>query len=130
MAPKQIPQKLMLISFLNGLCFYAPVALLIRTQNGISISQFFILQMILSIGIFLTEIPAGYLSDRIGYKNTMVLSQLFSAHCKISSASVRYILALRRGSRCGSTIHQSQFRYGIGLHLLLLSRRGIRLVQQ
>ena len=76
MAPKQIPQKLMLIGFLNGLCFYAPVALLIRTQNGISISQFFILQMILSIGIFLTEIPAGYLSDRIGYKNTMVLSQL------------------------------------------------------
>ena len=77
MSPKQIPQKLMLIGFLNGLCFYAPVALLIRTQNGISISQFFILQMILSIGIFLTEIPAGYLSDHIGYKNTMLLIARF-----------------------------------------------------
>ena len=75
MAPKQLPQKLTLIGFLNGLCFYAPVALLVRTQGGISISQFFILQMILSIGIFLTEVPAGFLSDRIGYKNTMVLSQ-------------------------------------------------------
>ena len=35
-------QLLLLTSFLNGLCFYAPVALLVRTQNGISVSQFFI----------------------------------------------------------------------------------------
>lgn len=75
MTPTQIPQKLQIISFLNGLCFYAPVALLVRTQNGISISQFFTLQMILSIGILVFEVPAGHLSDRIGYRNTMVLSQ-------------------------------------------------------
>lgn len=68
---------LLLNSFLNGLCFYAPVALLVRTQNGISVSQFFIIQMILSISIFLTEIPAGFLSDKIGYKKTLVLSQAF-----------------------------------------------------
>jgi len=60
---------LLFISLLNGLCFYAPVALLVRTQNGISVSQFFVLQMILSISIFLSEIPAGFLSDKIGYKN-------------------------------------------------------------
>ena len=70
-------QLLLLTSFLNGLCFYAPVALLVRTQNGISVSQFFILQMILSVSIFLTEIPAGFLSDKIGYKRTLVLSQTF-----------------------------------------------------
>jgi len=67
---------LLFISLLNGLCFYAPVALLVRTQNGISVSQFFVLQMILSISIFLSEIPAGFLSDKIGYKKTLVLSQL------------------------------------------------------
>lgn len=75
MTKQIIPQRLLLISFLNGLVFYAPVALLIRTQAGIAISQFFTLQMILSLCIFLFEIPAGYLSDRIGYKNSIVLSQ-------------------------------------------------------
>lgn len=75
MTPTQIPQKLQIISFLNGLCFYAPVALLVRTQNGISISQFFTLQMILSIGVLVFEVPTGHLSDHIGYRNTLVLSQ-------------------------------------------------------
>ncbi len=67
---------LLFISLLNGLCFYGPVALLVRTQNGISVSQFFIIQMILSISIFVSEIPAGFLSDKIGYKKTLVLSQM------------------------------------------------------
>lgn len=96
MPSKQISQKLAIISFLNGLCFYAPVALLVRTQGGISISQFFTLQMILSIGIFLTEIPAGSLSDRIGYKNTMVLSQtlLFAARLLLLLSDRFWLFAL------------------------------------
>ncbi len=69
-------QILTLMSFFNGLCFYGPVALLVRTETGISISQFFTLQMILSVSIFLFEIPSGLLSDRIGYKKTIVLSQI------------------------------------------------------
>lgn len=63
------------ISFLNSLVFYAPVALLVRTQMGITLSQFFTLQIILSASILLFEVPAGYLSDRMGYKTTMVISQ-------------------------------------------------------
>lgn len=63
------------IRFLDGLCFYAPVALLVRTQMGITVSQFFTLQLILSLSILLFEVPAGYLSDRIGYRKTMAISQ-------------------------------------------------------
>ena len=63
------------ICFLNGLCFYAPVALLVRTQMGITVSQFFVIEIILSLSILLFEVPAGFLADRIGYKRTMVLSQ-------------------------------------------------------
>lgn len=63
------------ICFLNGLCFYAPVALLVRTQMGITVSQFFVIEIILSLSILLLEVPAGFLADRIGYKRTMVLSQ-------------------------------------------------------
>ncbi len=65
-----------MMSFMNGLVFFAPVALLVRTQAGIGLSWFFILQAILSIIIFLFEIPTGKLTDKIGYKNALVLSQV------------------------------------------------------
>ncbi len=63
-------------SFLNSLVFFAPVAILVRTQYGISVSEFFILQAILSISIFLFEVPCGFITDKIGYKNSLILSQI------------------------------------------------------
>lgn len=62
--------------FFNGLVFFAPVALLVRTMAGVSVSQFFFLQAILSFVIFALEIPAGTFTDIFGYKNTMVLNQI------------------------------------------------------
>ncbi len=60
--------------FFSSLVFYAPVALLIRTSRGVSISEFFILQAILSFGIFIFEIPFGMITDKIGYKNSIIIS--------------------------------------------------------
>lgn len=60
--------------FFSSLVFYAPVALLIRTSRGVSISEFFILQVILSFGIFIFEIPFGIITDKIGYKNSIIIS--------------------------------------------------------
>ena len=56
------------IYLMNGLVFFSPVALLIRTEAGLSLSQFFILQAIFSITIFVFEIPTGKITDIIGYK--------------------------------------------------------------
>lgn len=67
--------RLDMLSFLNGLVFYAPVALLVRTNAGVTMAQFFVLQAVLSLTVFLFEIPTGVLTDKIGYKNTMVLAQ-------------------------------------------------------
>lgn len=64
------------MSFFGGLVFFAPVALLVRTQAGISDGQFFLLQVLLSAVIALGEMPAGYLTDRIGYRSSLILSQL------------------------------------------------------
>lgn len=61
--------------FCAGLVFYSPVALLVRTQAGLSLSQFFLLQALLSTVTFLGEVPAGLLTDRIGYRRTLVLAQ-------------------------------------------------------
>lgn len=63
--------------FFSGIVFYSPVAMLIRTQRGISISEFLILQAILSFSILFFEIPLGYLTDKIGYKHSMILSSIF-----------------------------------------------------
>ena len=65
--------NLELVSFFNGLVFFAPVALLVRTRAGISLDQFFVLQAILSLVIFFCEIPTGKITDVVGYKNTIVL---------------------------------------------------------
>lgn len=55
---------------------FSPVSLLVRTTAGISLSQFFILQAIMATMVLLTEIPLGKLTDRIGYKSTLVLYQI------------------------------------------------------
>lgn len=68
--------NLELVSFFNGLVFFAPVALLVRTRAGVSLDQFFVLQAILSLVIFFGEIPTGKITDVVGYKNTIVLSQI------------------------------------------------------
>ncbi|WP_191014662.1 MFS transporter [Treponema zioleckii] len=62
--------------FFNSLVFFAPVALLVRTRCGITSGEFFVLQAILSLCIFAFEIPCGFLTDRIGFKNSLVISQI------------------------------------------------------
>ena len=65
------------ISLFGGLIFYAPVALLVRTRMGITYSQFFLLQAVLSISIFIFEVPCGYITDKIGYLFTYFLNCFF-----------------------------------------------------
>jgi len=74
MKTKHIQFKI--LQFCNGLVFFAPVAILLRTQRGVTLPQFFLLQALLSVTIFLFEIPTGVLTDRIGYKRSILLSQI------------------------------------------------------
>lgn len=64
------------VCFLNGLVFFAPVALLVRTQAGVSEHIFFLLQALLSGVIFLGEIPTGFITDKIGYRKSLILAQM------------------------------------------------------
>ena len=63
------------VCFFGGLVFFAPAALLVRTRAGVSAAQFFLLQALLSGVIAAGEIPAGWLTDRIGYAASLKLSQ-------------------------------------------------------
>lgn len=85
-----------LLCFFGGLVFFAPVALLVRTQAGVSESAFFLLQALLSCVIFLGEVPAGFVTDRIGYKNSLIVSQvlLLLARVLLLLAYLRHSMAL------------------------------------
>ncbi|MFR2310216.1 MAG: MFS transporter [Roseburia inulinivorans] len=84
------------VCFLNGLVFFAPVALLVRTQAGVSEHVFFLLQALLSGVIFLGEIPTGFITDKIGYRKSLILAQvlLFGARSLLLAAYVSQSLAL------------------------------------
>ena len=72
-----------LLGFCNGMVLYAPVAILVRLNKGVSLSWFFYLQAILSFLIFLLEIPSGILTDKIGYKKSLILNQILLCLCKL-----------------------------------------------
>lgn len=84
------------VCFLNGLVFFAPVALLVRTQAGVSEHVFFLLQALLSGVIFLGEIPTGFITDKIGYRKSLIWAQvlLFGARSLLLAAFVSRSLAL------------------------------------
>lgn len=66
-----------------NMIFFGPVALLVRTQAGVTLSQFFLLQAILACATFLWELPAGWLTDRIGYRNTLALESWMFFLCRV-----------------------------------------------
>ena len=84
------------VCFLNGLVFFAPVALLVRTQAGVSEHIFFLLQALLSGVIFLGEIPTGFITDKIGYRKSLIWAQvlLLGARSLLLAAFVSRSLAL------------------------------------
>ena len=84
------------VCFLNGLVFFAPVALLVRTQAGVSEHIFFLLQALLSGVIFLGEFPTGFITDKIGYRKSLIWAQvlLFGARSLLLAAFVSRSLAL------------------------------------
>ena len=91
-----LPDGLAAMSFFDGLVFFSPVSLLVRTTAGVSVSQFFLLQALLSGTVLLGEVPSGRLTDRIGCRRTMIL-------CEGLFAAARILLmgpsALLRGPR-------------------------------
>ena len=65
-----------LISFLQGMVFYAPIATLYRRAQGVSVFEISLIEtvfMLLCLGL---EIPWGIVADRIGCRRTVVLCSI------------------------------------------------------
>lgn len=61
------------ISLLQGMVFYGPIATLYRQAEGVMILEITIIESISLALCLLFELPWGVLADRIGYKKTMLI---------------------------------------------------------
>ncbi|MFD8387304.1 MFS transporter [Streptomyces sp. NPDC059679] len=68
-----------LCTFMGALVFYQPVGVLYLGSRGLNITQVLSLESVLLVGMLLSEVPSGYLSDIIGCKWIMVLGFLCAA---------------------------------------------------
>ena len=64
------------IALLQGLVFYGPIATLYRQARGVSLYQISLIESASLVLMLLCEIPWGLVSDRIGYKRTLVVSNV------------------------------------------------------
>ena len=53
-----------------------PIVVLFYKENGLNVTQVFILQSVYSLSIVLLEIPSGYFADVLGRKNTISLGAI------------------------------------------------------
>ncbi len=65
------------ITFLQGMVFYSPVALLYRQEAGLTLFQISVIESVSLFLCFALELPWGILADRIGCRLTMCLCCLF-----------------------------------------------------
>ena len=55
-----------------------PIIWLFYEENGLTITDLFVIQAIYSVTIALIEIPSGYVADVFGRKNSMIIGTFFS----------------------------------------------------
>ncbi|MBP5535137.1 MAG: MFS transporter [Alphaproteobacteria bacterium] len=59
-------------AFVNAL-FFLPVTMLFYGFKGLSMGDFFLIQGIFSLAVFVLEIPTGYIGDLFSRKNTLII---------------------------------------------------------
>ena len=64
--------------FFHHFMLIIPVIILVYTQKGITVGDFFLIQGMFRLAAFLFEIPSGYMSDRFSRKRVMIAGALFS----------------------------------------------------
>ena len=69
--------------FLEGLCFYAPVATLYRQAAGLILAQIGAIESVSVALMLLLELPWGRVADRLGHRRGIVLSTALYALSKV-----------------------------------------------
>lgn len=73
--PNQV-RILMLIRVLRMFMITMPVIVLYWQSHGLSLQDIFILQVIYSLAVVILEVPSGYLADKYGYRQSMIVGTI------------------------------------------------------
>ena len=65
--------KLYILSAIATFGFAMPIVLPFQQEYGLTLQQAFLLQSVYSIILVVLEIPSGYMADRWGRRNTILL---------------------------------------------------------
>jgi MFS family permease len=70
--------KLYIIKIAKWFSLIMPIIVLFYTDNGLSMTQIFLLKSVYSVGMLVMEIPSGYLGDVWGRKKTLVAGAILA----------------------------------------------------
>lgn len=62
-----------MVAIITSIDLFSAIEVAFFLQKDLSASQIYLIYSIFSILIFLLEVPTGYLGDKIGYKNSIIL---------------------------------------------------------
>jgi len=103
---------LVIMAFLQGLVFYAPVATAYRLRYGITVSEMFFIESLSWILMIVLEVPFGVLADRFGQRRTLLAGNAIFALSKVFFVAAsgfalflaeRVLLALALAALSGAT---------------------------
>ena len=73
---KSAPRWLSIAYALHGALFCLPTLMLFYSFKGLGMGDFFLIQGISQLSIFILEIPTGYIGDLFSRKSTLIIGTL------------------------------------------------------
>lgn len=66
-------KRIVLLCIITAFDFFSSIEVAFFFQKTLSASEIYLIYAIFSVLVFILEVPTGYLGDRIGYKNSILL---------------------------------------------------------
>ncbi|MDA0788794.1 MAG: MFS transporter [Proteobacteria bacterium] len=76
--------KLQVIQASRWFLLIMPVLVLFYQENGLTLTEVFLVQAVFSISVILLEVPSGYFADRLGRRRSILFGMTFAAFGFIS----------------------------------------------
>ena len=83
--------------FCHNFMLIVPVIVLVYTQKGVTVGDFFLIQGMFRLAAFLFEIPSGYMSDCLSRKRVMISGAVFALAGYVTIAAAYGFWALVLG---------------------------------
>ncbi len=65
-------RKMYLFKIFSGVVFFAPIVMVFKGDNNVSLSEVFYLQIVFAMSMVLFEVPTGYFADIYGRRASMI----------------------------------------------------------